>query len=65
MSDDIHEDGNPNFGELMADLRLLWKRWGGEEADDRLTGSHSRASTRRMCMEDVERLIEKYGGSIE
>ena len=51
--------------ELMDDLRLLWQRWGGEEADDRLTGLHSQASTKRMCMEDIERLIEKHGGSVK
>ena len=52
---------NPNFDELMADLRLTWERWGREEQDLRDEGRHSKASTKRMCMEDVERLLEKYG----
>jgi hypothetical protein len=51
--------------ELMADLRLMWHRWGDEEKLLRDGGMQSKASTQRMCMEDIERLIEKYGGSIE
>lgn len=55
---------NPNFDELMADLRLLWKRWVEEENDLRVHGFRSKASTKRMCMEDIERLVEKYGDSV-
>lgn len=42
---------------LLLALRSLWQRWSEEEA--RLRGeSQSKASTKRMCMEDIERLIE-------
>lgn len=54
-------DMNPNFGELMADLRILWDKWNHEQSVDVENDNHSRASTKRMCMEDIERLIEKYG----
>lgn len=55
---------NPNFGELMVDLRLLWERWGREERELRDQDMQSKASTQRVCMEDIERLAEKYGGSV-
>lgn len=50
---------NPNFNELMADLRILWNRWVNEELADR-DEFPSKAITKRMCMEDLERLILKY-----
>ena len=57
---------NPNFDELMADLGLLWKRWQKEEFELRVEDRQSKASTKRMCMEDIERLIEKYDdGSVD
>lgn len=55
---------NPNFDELLADLRLLWKRWDAEEQQLRDDNLQSKASTKRMCMEDIERIVEKYSDSV-
>lgn len=62
---------NPNFDELMADLRVLWSDWkekasfDKQESDEAAEPWASRCKGswlgRVLCMEDIERLLEKYG----
>lgn len=55
----------PTTMSLIDDLYITWRRWKKEEELLRFEGYHSKASTKRMCMEDIDRLLEKYGGRID